>query len=444
MPNDLTDGRLSDTELLLRPSAFVSQESFREQHRQRSPSPSKENVDQNCTSGKRHLNLEELECDVSVEGCSPDQTSGQRQEFSFTLYDLDGHGKITKDDIAGLVKTIYETLGQSIKVPHYGSKTIKVKLTVSPEKKACKSSEEESPTFTKTPDVSSTGFTPNCNRWRNDLNSSKTRERRHRQEQKLRRRHSISSSGLSEDREADVSDDDDDEVPLNNKLHNPAIVNTSPTTIYSRYKKRSSSLQRQELLQIIQANMEKNNLCFQTARKPTANNTYYKSHYRHRNKPQPVTRQFVNNWETPVQPEDKCGKMFLNSFELKNIDPRHLHQRSHSYDVPNNRYVAATINDEKKAKQPTTHELKHRYRELEQARANEQVVRWLEQEFSSPTKYCNRKNHNNNLNNNSKTTSKEEVKSKGRSCSNDKHEHHHIHEHVHHHYHHYQESPIVV
>lgn len=50
------------------------------------------------------------------------------------------------------------------------------------------------------------------------------------------------------------------------RLHNPAIVTSSPTTIYSRYKKRSSSLQRQELLQIIQANMEKNNLCFQTTR----------------------------------------------------------------------------------------------------------------------------------------------------------------------------------
>jgi naked cuticle len=33
-----------------------------------------------------------------------------------------------------------------------------------------------------------------------------------------------------------------------------------------RSKKRSSSLQREELLQIIQANMEKNNLSFQTSR----------------------------------------------------------------------------------------------------------------------------------------------------------------------------------
>lgn len=58
----------------------------------------------------------------------------KRQEFSFTLYDFDGHGKITKDDIAGLVTTIYDTLGASIQVPPCGSKTIKVKLTVSPDK----------------------------------------------------------------------------------------------------------------------------------------------------------------------------------------------------------------------------------------------------------------------------------------------------------------------
>lgn len=59
----------------------------------------------------------------------------RRQEFSFTLYDFDGHGKITKDDIAGLVTTIYDTLGASIQVPPCGSKTIKVKLTVSPDQR---------------------------------------------------------------------------------------------------------------------------------------------------------------------------------------------------------------------------------------------------------------------------------------------------------------------
>lgn len=51
------------------------------------------------------------------------------------MYDLDGYGKITKDDIAGIVSTIYESIGKSVVVPHYGSKTINVRLTVSPDSK---------------------------------------------------------------------------------------------------------------------------------------------------------------------------------------------------------------------------------------------------------------------------------------------------------------------
>lgn len=65
-----------------------------------------------------------------------DDSKQQPLQFSFTLYDLDGHGKITKDDIAGIVSTIYESIGKSVVVPHYGSKTINVRLTVSPDSKA--------------------------------------------------------------------------------------------------------------------------------------------------------------------------------------------------------------------------------------------------------------------------------------------------------------------
>uniref|UniRef100_A0A182KAP5 Protein naked cuticle homolog n=1 Tax=Anopheles christyi TaxID=43041 RepID=A0A182KAP5_9DIPT len=73
----------------------------------------------------------EFTCDVSLE----DGKKPQPLQFSFTLYDLDGHGKITKDDIAGIVSTIYESIGKSVVVPHYGSKTINVRLTVSPDGK---------------------------------------------------------------------------------------------------------------------------------------------------------------------------------------------------------------------------------------------------------------------------------------------------------------------
>lgn len=64
------------------------------------------------------------------------KAKSQPVQFSFTLYDLDGHGKITKDDIAGIVSTIYDSLGKSVVVPHYGSKTINVRLTVSPDSTA--------------------------------------------------------------------------------------------------------------------------------------------------------------------------------------------------------------------------------------------------------------------------------------------------------------------
>lgn len=47
-------------------------------------------------NNQQHLNLEEFSCDVSVEG-GVDRKGQERQEFSFTLYDFDGYGKITKD-----------------------------------------------------------------------------------------------------------------------------------------------------------------------------------------------------------------------------------------------------------------------------------------------------------------------------------------------------------
>ncbi|XP_055638027.1 protein naked cuticle homolog [Toxorhynchites rutilus septentrionalis] len=78
------------------------------------------------------VRLEEFTCDVSLE----DGKKPQPLQFSFTLYDLDGHGRITKDDIAGIVSTIYESIGKSVVVPHYGSKTINVRLTVSPDGKS--------------------------------------------------------------------------------------------------------------------------------------------------------------------------------------------------------------------------------------------------------------------------------------------------------------------
>ncbi|KAL5283117.1 NKD1 family protein [Megaselia abdita] len=85
-----------------------------------------------CHKNKQSVCLEEFTCDVSVES----SISSLPLQFSFTFYDLDGHhGKITKDGIAGIVYTIYESIGKSVTVPCNGSKTINVRLTISPENK---------------------------------------------------------------------------------------------------------------------------------------------------------------------------------------------------------------------------------------------------------------------------------------------------------------------
>lgn len=38
--------------------------------------------------------MQDFECDVQVEGI---ESGEEKKEFSFTFYDLDGYGKITKD-----------------------------------------------------------------------------------------------------------------------------------------------------------------------------------------------------------------------------------------------------------------------------------------------------------------------------------------------------------
>jgi naked cuticle len=93
-----------------------------------------------------------------------------------------------------------------------------------------------------------------------------------------------------------------------------------------------------------------------------------------------------------------------------------------------------------------------------------QVVRWLEQEFSSSLNTTEKLNAKNAAENETKTphtspprTTKqphsqtlgspkrdEAPNSPSASSSVERHEHHHVHEHIHHHYHHYQETPVLV
>ncbi|XP_030035634.2 uncharacterized protein LOC115451424 [Manduca sexta] len=209
------------------------------------------------TQDDRHprLRFEELTCDVELQ--HPEPSKKQPLQFSFTLYDLDGHGRMTKDDIAGIVSTIYESIGKSVTVPHYGSKTIQVRLTVVPE-------------------------------------DSNTRSRRERRERRRRRRRECASVVTAPPPEcADHSDDEqrhrlsaDEDLSSKSSCsgdRRPTVYERKPTAYVQprphrhprreqrerkHVKKRSGSLQRRELLEIIQANMEKNHLRFQASRKP--------------------------------------------------------------------------------------------------------------------------------------------------------------------------------
>jgi len=117
------------------------------------------------------------------------------------------------------------------------------------------------------------------------------------------------------------------------------------------------------------------------------------------------------------------------------------------------------------------HQIKHRNREQEHARAMAQVISWLEREniggkegnnmklrFASPKR---RESPSSGSNNEEKILHqvhqhqeehKEEQKavtppeSTGSPSTVKKHEHHHVHEHIHHHYHHHfpKETPIIV
>eukprot|EP00069_Balaena_mysticetus_P003843 bmy_04251T0 len=70
--------------------------------------------------------VQELQCDVSVEEDS-------RQEWTFTLYDFDNNGKVTREDITSLLHTIYEVVDSSVNHSPTSSKTLRVKLTVAPD-----------------------------------------------------------------------------------------------------------------------------------------------------------------------------------------------------------------------------------------------------------------------------------------------------------------------
>lgn len=153
-------------------------------------------------------------------------------------------------DIAGIVSTIYESIGKSVTVPHYGSKTIQVRLTVVPEDGKGRSHRErregrrrrrrEYPVSVAPPDCA-------------EHSDEEQRER-------LSPDDDVSSkSSCSEDRRPV-------QRPTNYNHPRPHRHPRREPRERKHTKKRSGSLQRRELLEIIQANMEKNHLSFQASR----------------------------------------------------------------------------------------------------------------------------------------------------------------------------------
>ncbi|KAJ9587006.1 hypothetical protein L9F63_019403, partial [Diploptera punctata] len=533
VPTDCSDGRPSDTEELLGRHDYgvanekeVSEEKQQPQQHQQSSSP---NNTKNSVpnSEKTQLNFEEFECDLSVEG-GVDIGGQERQEFSFTLYDFDGHGKITKDDIAGLVTTIYDTLGSSIKVPHYGSKTIKVKLTVSPDQRK--------------KDVAQDTVTVGDETWgsnhrvkfKRDLNVT---IRESRVPRRLHRRRRCSAGGTApvseekypnscssscrsaasennDDGAADISEDDNDDLPpddiqLGSQHSTPKTSRESGRTHTRRYQQHGNGRYRHQHSvycpgeQILPNCF--NNLSFQTPRKQFDRGgpgEHRHSHHRHRHK-LPQSRDYTNFSQDPhsncyldlagFEPSRTYGKAHrcyydedcrydkllgavvcasskhagmgyhqpcrtrghhrsrshdlshaANSFQYHLLDTsndsqhhrpfvdngiphgyqhtrlgHHARSKSHETEYGNVDQHRMPVYRHQDRKFPpivlghssSPHHLKHRNREQDQARAMKQVVRWLEQEFSSKHKTVTQ------------------------------HEHHHVHEHIHHHYHHYQETP---
>lgn len=200
--------------------------------------------------------------------------------------------------------TIYEVLGSSVKVPHYGSKTIKVKLTVSPDQRKHVSAtvighkDEESINKTNQ-HFNATAKQANSEKKKHSrIHHHKTaHERKHYCCRKLDEEHEVAAD-VSEDYSdicsrvsADITSEDEEgecfETTRTKGTYQKRYQKHSTTryTTPNRFtrelstanqkdnflrskkvKKRSTSLQRQELLEIIQSNMDKNNPSFQTVR----------------------------------------------------------------------------------------------------------------------------------------------------------------------------------
>ncbi|XP_047481666.1 protein naked cuticle homolog 1-like [Penaeus chinensis] len=229
----------------------------------------------------------EVSCDVSVAA-----GEAERQEFSFTLYDFDG-GKCGVD-IAGLVRTIYEAVGSSLSLPPSGSRTIRVKLTVAPEGRRGRGHPAPSPHSPPQPQQDAPGDTGKAEDGGDPCKAAPGRGHRRR-----------------------------------------------------KTRRRSTSLQRHELLQIIQANMEKNNLYYTPLHRRRDHLHHHDHHHSRRRRRHGCGCEHSGSPPDPaevkarlLEPECPCRHTHFHNHTHgpsaaapSTAGPCRRHNRSHSHDL---------------------------------------------------------------------------------------------------------------
>ncbi|KAM7283126.1 protein naked cuticle homolog 1 isoform X2 [Ixodes scapularis] len=312
----------------------------------------------------------EVSCNMSLQG-------EEKQEFSFTLYDFNGHGKVTKDDIASLVRSIYDALGKK-SLPKSGSRTIKVRLAIGPDEE---SGEGKLPAPEKPPPSSrNSSATTACTLLTDDASAA----RRSQQPESL-------SVPVHRKFPPQVENVD---VAGSKCKHNSGALPSSPLGSRSR-RFQSRIHERQELLQWLRDSTEK--ACQQSA---TAQDN---------RRSQPPRQKEVGPeacpWEKTPEPAPCPYRLLDHGHDCAQWSPqceRRPHRRSKSHGEGGG---AAPCSG-------THHHYRHRERDLERQRAMRQVASWIQREHLASMD-CSR------------------------GTRPERHEHHHLHEHVHHHYHHY-------
>ncbi|KAI5693257.1 hypothetical protein M8J75_012150 [Diaphorina citri] len=130
---------------------------------------------------------------------------------------------------------------------------------------------------------------------------------------KLRRRHSVCapvvvSGWPQEDREADVSADEEEDSDFGTSKHFGHLgISPIRNSGDSKWRRRRSSslLQRQELLQIIRANMEKNKSCFLQPRRKPSFHHHHHSHHSTSHLPFPYNQHLPPTLEHPDTPHHR-------------------------------------------------------------------------------------------------------------------------------------------